>query len=155
MPWQVGDPKANLVIMGDFNEGQPVGSEGQALSVLLLAWRWEVIGGGLLFSFVSVNAYLDKMQHGPFMASAKCLDISHSWPGASGPASASRRRGRRQRTRSWAPLQMARLGARSDAPAILSRPAGAGWVSVRPEVSVLLLKQARRAQTAETEAAAS
>jgi endonuclease/exonuclease/phosphatase family metal-dependent hydrolase len=24
-----GDPNANLVIMGDFNEGQPVGSDGQ------------------------------------------------------------------------------------------------------------------------------
>jgi endonuclease/exonuclease/phosphatase family metal-dependent hydrolase len=29
-----GDPKANLVIMGDFNEGQPVGSADQALAVL-------------------------------------------------------------------------------------------------------------------------
>lgn len=27
-----GDPKANLVILGDFNEGQPVGSDYQALA---------------------------------------------------------------------------------------------------------------------------
>jgi endonuclease/exonuclease/phosphatase family metal-dependent hydrolase len=32
-----GDPKANLVIMGDFNEGQPIGSDSQALSVLFQA----------------------------------------------------------------------------------------------------------------------
>ena len=32
-----GDPKANLVILGDFNEGHPVGSNGQALSVLFQA----------------------------------------------------------------------------------------------------------------------
>src|SRR5881394_247834 len=31
------DPKANLVIMGDFNEGHPVGSDGQALGVLFQA----------------------------------------------------------------------------------------------------------------------
>jgi hypothetical protein len=32
-----GDPKANLVILGDFNEGKPVGSNGQAVSVLFQA----------------------------------------------------------------------------------------------------------------------
>jgi endonuclease/exonuclease/phosphatase family metal-dependent hydrolase len=32
-----GDPKANLVILGDFNEGHPVGSEDQALAVLFQA----------------------------------------------------------------------------------------------------------------------
>ena len=32
-----GDPKANLVILGDFNEGHPVGSESQALDVLFQA----------------------------------------------------------------------------------------------------------------------
>lgn len=31
------DPKANLIIMGDFNEGHPVGSSSQALSVLFQA----------------------------------------------------------------------------------------------------------------------
>jgi hypothetical protein len=31
------DPKANLVIMGDFNEGHLVGSNGQALAVLFQA----------------------------------------------------------------------------------------------------------------------
>jgi hypothetical protein len=31
------DLKANLAIMGDFNEGQPVGSDHQALAVLLQA----------------------------------------------------------------------------------------------------------------------
>ena len=32
-----GDPKANLVILGDFNEGHPVGSDSQALDVLFQA----------------------------------------------------------------------------------------------------------------------
>ncbi len=32
-----GDPKANLVILGDFNEGHPVGSDSQALGVLFQA----------------------------------------------------------------------------------------------------------------------
>ena len=32
-----GDPKANLVILGDFNEGHPVGSDEQALAVLFQA----------------------------------------------------------------------------------------------------------------------
>ena len=32
-----GDPKANLVVLGDFNEGHPVGSEVQALAVLFQA----------------------------------------------------------------------------------------------------------------------
>ena len=32
-----GDPKANVVILGDFNEGHPVGSDGQALAVLFQA----------------------------------------------------------------------------------------------------------------------
>lgn len=32
-----GDPRANLVIMGDFNEGHPVGSDSQALAVLFQA----------------------------------------------------------------------------------------------------------------------
>lgn len=32
-----GDPKADLVILSDFNEGQPVGSDGQALAVLFQA----------------------------------------------------------------------------------------------------------------------
>ena len=31
------DPKANVIILGDFNEGHPVGSSGQALSVLFRA----------------------------------------------------------------------------------------------------------------------
>jgi hypothetical protein len=31
------NPRANLVIMGDFNEGQPVGNSDQALSVLFRA----------------------------------------------------------------------------------------------------------------------
>jgi len=35
-----GDPKANLVIMGDFNEGHPGGSDGQALAVLFQANPW-------------------------------------------------------------------------------------------------------------------
>ena len=32
-----GDPKANLVILGDFNEGHSVGSDSQALDVLFQA----------------------------------------------------------------------------------------------------------------------
>jgi len=32
-----GAPKTNLVIMGDFNEGHPVGGDGQALGVLFQA----------------------------------------------------------------------------------------------------------------------
>ena len=32
-----GDPKANVVIVGDFNEGKPVGSDDQALAVLFQA----------------------------------------------------------------------------------------------------------------------
>lgn len=29
-----GDPKVNLIILGDFNEDHPVGSDSQALAVL-------------------------------------------------------------------------------------------------------------------------
>jgi hypothetical protein len=32
-----GDPKANLAILGDFNEGEPVGSDSRALAVLFQA----------------------------------------------------------------------------------------------------------------------
>ena len=32
-----GDPKANLVILGDFNEGKPVGSDSQALEAIFQA----------------------------------------------------------------------------------------------------------------------
>jgi hypothetical protein len=31
------EPKANLVVIGDFNEGEPVGSDSQALAVLFQA----------------------------------------------------------------------------------------------------------------------
>ena len=43
-----GDSKANVVIMGDFNEGHPVGSAGQALDAR--GHYGQQHGGGLLKS---------------------------------------------------------------------------------------------------------
>jgi endonuclease/exonuclease/phosphatase family metal-dependent hydrolase len=49
------DPKANLVIMGDFNEGSPVASEHQALSVLFQARPPMVDSLSLLAGQVSTH----------------------------------------------------------------------------------------------------
>ena len=50
-----GDPKANLVIMGDFNEGQQVGSDRQALTVLFQAKPALVDGLGILNGKISTH----------------------------------------------------------------------------------------------------
>jgi len=49
------DPKANLVIMGDFNEGHPVGSDKQALAVLFQAKPPLVDGLGILNGKISTH----------------------------------------------------------------------------------------------------
>jgi peptidoglycan/LPS O-acetylase OafA/YrhL len=36
------------------------------LFTLLVAWRWELVGGGLMFLGTSVNAYITKMQEEPW-----------------------------------------------------------------------------------------
>jgi endonuclease/exonuclease/phosphatase family metal-dependent hydrolase len=56
------NPKANLVVMGDFNESQPVGSNGQALSVLFgarppLKDTLSLLGVGKISTHIDGNAY--------------------------------------------------------------------------------------------------
>ena len=50
------NPQANLVIMGDFNEGKPVGSEAQALSVLFQARPQMVDAFSLVRGKVATHA---------------------------------------------------------------------------------------------------
>jgi hypothetical protein len=55
-----------VVISGDYPGGQELLAGTFGLVGLLVAWRWELIGGGALFLGNSVNALVSRMQEEPW-----------------------------------------------------------------------------------------